>query len=220
MSAGSELLFLVAVVWCLFWTLVATRSRASLVVVCVIGAVHWFLAALGVYTNASTFPPPQIALLAPVLVALGIVLLWPKGRVWMSGLSLFALTAVHVLRIPVELVLHHGYEAGLVPRDMTYAGYNFDIVSGITAVIMALWMLSKRPPGRGVLIAWNLACLALLFIVVITAVLSIPSSVQRMNFDVPNVLVTTTPWVLLPGLLVPVVLWAHVAALVQLRTRR
>ncbi len=220
MSAGSELLFLVAVVWCLFWTLVATRSRASLVMLGVIGAVHWVLAALGVYTNASTFPPPQIALLAPVLVALGIVLLWPKGRAWMSGLSLFALTAVHVLRIPVELVLHHGYEAGLVPRDMTYAGYNFDIVSGITAVIMALWMLSKRPPGRGVLIAWNIACLALLFIVVITAVLSIPSSVQRMNFDVPNVLVTTTPWVLLPALLVPVVLWAHVAALVQLHARR
>lgn len=92
-------------------------------------------------------------------------------------------------------------------------------MSGITALLMVMWMLSKRPPGRAVLIAWNAVCVVLLAIVVITAVGSIPSAVQRWNFDQPNVLVLRTPYVLLPALLVPAVLWAHVAALVQLLRR-
>lgn len=216
MSTASEILFLGAVLWCLYWLLAATRNGWFVLGVVLLATVHWILAARGVYSNTSASPPPQLALLAPVAIALLITVALPRGRAWLRGLPLFALTAVHVLRIPVELVLHDAYEAGLVPRDMTYSGYNFDILSGITAVLMMVWMRSERPPGRAVLIAWNLCCLALLFIIVVTAVLSLPSSLQRINFDAPNVLVTTTPWVLLPALLVPAVLWAHTAALAHL----
>lgn len=216
MSTASEVLFLVATVWCLFWALVATRSRGFLLLMVALGTVHWILAEQGTYQNVTAFPPLQFLLLAPVVIALVFTLLLSTGRAWMRSLPLVALTALHVLRIPVELVLHDAYEAGLVPQDMTYSGFNFDILSGISALLMVGWMMSKRPPGRAVLIAWNLCCLALLFIVVITAVLSIPSSVQRINFDMPNVLVTTPPWVLLPAVMVPAVLWAHVAALVRL----
>jgi len=210
------ILFFAAIAWCLVWSYSATRSIAFVSLLVGLGAIHTVLAARGLYTNTTAFPPPQVALLAPVLVALLLGIALPRGRTWLSSLPLFALTAVHVLRIPVELVLHNAYEAGLVPRDMTYSGFNFDILSGISAVVMMLWLRSKNAPSRGVLIVWNMACLVLLFVVVGTAVLSIPSSVQRINFEQPNVLVTAVPWVLLPAVLVPVVLWAHVAALVQL----
>lgn len=217
MPPTAEALFLLAVCWCLFWLLAATRSRWFVLAVVALGALHWVLAERGLYTNAQAFPPPQLLLLAPVLVALlGTVLLRP-GRAWLRGLPLFALTAVHGLRLPVELVLHDAYQAGLVPQDMTYSGFNFDILSGISALLLLLlWMRSGRPPGRAVLVAWNLLCLGLLLVVVGTAVLSIPSSVQRLNFAAPNLLVTATPWVLLPAVLVPAVLFAHVAALLRL----
>jgi hypothetical protein len=220
MGSGSEILFLLAILWCLFWLLAATRSRWFALGVVVLGAVQWMLAASGVYTNAQAFPPPQLLLLAPVLIVLLGTVLLPQGRAWLRGLSLFALTAVHALRLPVELVLHDAYEAGLVPQDMTYSGFNFDILSGITAVLLLVWMRSARTPNRTVLVVWNLVCLALLFVVVGTAVLSIPSSIQRLNFEQPNLLVTSTPWVLLPAVLVPTVLFAHVAALVQLLGKR
>lgn len=220
MGTGSEMLFAAAVIWCLFWGYAATASRSFLLVMVGLGLVHWLLAARGVYTNTTALPPPQVALLAPVLLTLLALLIMPKGRAWLRGLPLIPLTALHVLRVPVELVLHDGYEAGLVPRAMTYSGHNFDIVSGITAALMVLWMISQRPPGRLVLILWNLACTVLLFVVVITAVFSLPSSVQRWNFDQPNVLVSTTPYVLLPAVLVPAVLWAHVAAMVRLLKSR
>lgn len=184
-----------------------------------LGAVHLWLAGRGVYLDATAWPPPQAALLAPVLLALVIAVLRPRGRAWMGGLPLTALTALHVLRVPVELVLHEAFTAGLVPRDMTYSGFNFDILSGLSAAFLLAWMNSRRPPGRTVLLVWNVLCLVLLGIVVVTAVLSIPSLVQRINFAQPNVLVLSPPWVLLPALLVPSVLFAHVAALVQLLRR-
>lgn len=216
MPVVAHVLFAAAVVWCLVWSYKAARSLTVLLLLVALGVVHAALAARGVYADATAFPPPQLALLAPVLLALVLCAALPSGRRWMRGLPLFALTAIHVLRIPVELVLHQGYEAGLLPRDMTYAGFNFDILSGISAALLLPWLRSARPPGRAVLIGWNIACLALLAIVVTTAVLSIPSSVQRINFDRPNVLVTALPWILLPAVLVPAVLWAHVAALVGL----
>lgn len=215
MPPTAEVLFLLAILWCLFWLLAATHSRWFVLGV-VLGAVHWILAARGVYTNTQAFPPPQLLLLAPVLIVLLGTVLLPQGRAWLRGLSLFALTAVHALRLPVELVLHDAYEAVLVPQDMTYSGFNFDILSGITGLLLLLWMRSGRPPGKVVLVAWNVVCLGLLFVVVGTAVLSIPSSVQRLNFEQPNLLVTSTPWVLLPAVLVPAVLFAHVAALLNL----
>jgi hypothetical protein len=220
MRSGSEILFLLAILWCLFWLLAATQSRGFMLGVVALGAVHWMLAARGVYTNTLAFPPPQVLLLAPVLVALLGTVLLPQGRAWLRGLPLFALTAVHALRLPVELVLHDAYKARLVPQDMTYSGFNFDILSGITALLPLVWMRSARPPNRTVLVAWNLICLALLFVVVGTAVLSIPSSIQRLNSEQPNLLVTSTPWVLLPAVLVPAVLFAHVAAMVQLLGKR
>ncbi|MBK9177469.1 MAG: hypothetical protein IPM46_14275 [Flavobacteriales bacterium] len=220
MPITSHLLFLAAVLWCLLWLLAATRNRWFVLGAVALGLVHWMLAERGIYDNTTAFPPPQAALLVPPAIALLIALALPRGRAWLRGLPLFALTAIHALRLPVELVLHDGFEAGLVPQDMTYSGFNFDIVSGLTALAMMAWLRSRRPPGRSVLIVWNCCCLVLLVIVVTTAVLSIPSAVQRINFDQPNVLVTATPWVLLPAVLVPAVLFAHIAALAQLLNRR
>ncbi len=211
-----HVLFLFAVIWCLFWALAATRSRIVLAVMIALGVVHWILATRGVYTNTTTFPPPQGLLLAPAVVALVITLIMPAGRRWLASLDPLALVMLQVMREPVEVTLHQAYISGLVPQGMTYSGHNFDILSGISAAFMAAWMISKSPPGRAVQIAWNLGCLVLLFIVVITAVLSIPSSIQRLNFDHPNVLVTSAPYVLLPAVIVPAALWAHMASLVRL----
>lgn len=211
-----ELLFFFAVLWCLFWALVATRSRGFVLLLILLGCIHWVLASVGFYTDSTAIPPRQILLLAPPLVALALVVALPTGRRWLAGAGLLSLTALHILRVPVELVLHQAYEQGLVPRDMTYAGVNPDILSGLSAAFLVAWMTSARPPSKTVLIIWNLACLGLLVNIVVIAVLSLPTAIQSMNTDQPNVLVLRTPYVLLPAVLVPAVLWSHLAALVEL----
>lgn len=210
---ATELIFLFSVFWCLFWALVATGSRVFIIILVALGAAHWILADAGFYMDTRSVPPVQLLVLLPTLLALAGLSAAPAGRKWMAGAAPVALVMVHVARIPVELTLHSAYLHGAVPRGMTFLGHNFDILSGISAAFLAAWMLGRKPPGRHVLIAWNFACLVLLAIVVVTAIRSLPSSIQTLNFDQPNVLVTRTPYILLPALVVPVVLWAHVAAL-------
>ncbi|MBL7952213.1 MAG: hypothetical protein JNM62_10885 [Flavobacteriales bacterium] len=154
-----------------------------------------------------------------MVLALVAAFILPAGRRWLGNADITALTALHVLRVPVELVLHEAYLDHLVPRSMTYSGHNFDIATGLSAAFLTAWMLSRRKPGKAVLVAWNLGGLVLLGIVVVTAIFSIPSSVQRWAFEQPNVLVIGTPGVLLPAMLVPAVLWAHFTALYQLLGR-
>lgn len=216
MSTSAYILFGLALTWCLSWTARATRGWLMPAVLATIGALQWFLADSGFYRDALAFPPPQLALLAPMVVGLGLLFLIPAGRRWSGGMDLTALTALHILRVPVELVLHEAYLEGLVPRSMTYSGHNFDIVTGLSAAFLTAWLVSQKKPSQRVLVAWNLLGIVLLAIVVITAVFSIPSSVQRWAFDQPNILVVSTPWVLLPAVLVPAVLWAHITALFNL----
>lgn len=216
LSVLSQALFLLALVWCGYWVLSATGSRLFILVLAILGAAHWVLAENGFYLNSTDMPPTQALLLVPAVLTLAALIVLPGGRQWMRSADLTSLTALHILRLPVELVLHEAGERGLVPLGMTYSGHNFDIVSGLSAVIMTAWLRSNRPPGRSVLIVWNIVCLGLLLAVVVTAVGAIPSAVQAWNFVNPNVLVLRAPWVLLPGVLVPTVLWAHVTALVKL----
>jgi len=216
MSTSAYILFGFAVVWCFFWTARASKSWLLPLVLVGFGGLHWMLVTSGFYRDTVAFPPPQMALMAPMVLGLVVLLVLPSGRRWLRGADLIALTTLHILRVPVELVLHDAYQNGLVPRSMTYSGHNFDIITGLSAAFLVAWLFSKRGPGKQLLVAWNILGLTLLAVVVITAVLSIPSSVQRLAFDQPNLLVVSTPWVLLPAMLVPAVLWAHVAALVKL----
>lgn len=219
MSTSAHILFGLAIVWGVLWSAKASRGWVLPVVLCVIGVVQWRLAEVGFYRDTDVFPPPQLAIVAPMLLPLLLAFLLPAGRRWLRITDITALTALHILRVPVELVLHEAYQRGLVPRGMTYSGHNFDILTGLSAAFLTAWMVSRRKPGKAVLVTWNLAGLVLLAIVVVTAVFSIPSSVQRWSFDQPNVLVVSAPWILLPAMLVPAVLWAHLTALYNLLGR-
>ncbi|MFY8033146.1 MAG: hypothetical protein ACOVMN_01420, partial [Flexibacteraceae bacterium] len=104
---------------------------------------------------------------------------------------------------------------GWVPHIMTYEGNNFDIISGITAPFIAYFGYNKQQLPQWVLTTWNLVCLGLLFNIVITAILSAPTPFQQLAFDQPNIAVTEFPFVWLPCFIVPVVMFAHIKALIS-----
>lgn len=176
------------------------------------------LAHQGFYTYAIDHPnaPPRFVL--PVLPAI----LWVIISVYRTKNMEFQktdwiwLTAVHIVRIPVELGLHSLYEAQLIPISMTYDGRNFDIISGLTAPLV-MWAIHKNIPSlRFLLLAWNSICLILLLQIVITGVLSAPGPQQIWSFDQPNKGVLMFPYIFLPAFIVPLVLWSHLKALICL----
>ncbi len=118
--------------------------------------------------------PPAFPFLALAMMALGVALARSTfGDRLARGLSLGYLVLFQSFRFPLELLMHRAYTEGVMPVQMSYSGRNFDIVTGITALVLGLVMLKWNVP-RVVVWIWNLMGLALLINIVTVAVLSLP----------------------------------------------
>jgi hypothetical protein len=169
----------------------------------------------GFYLQTNAFPPRLLFALAPALLMV-IWIVTGKRKTVSLAMPLKTLTLIHLIRIPVELVLLQLYHMGKVPLLMTFEGRNFDILSGLTAPLIYFIALRQKKHGAKILIVWNVMALLLLFNIVINAILSVPTPLQQFAFDQPDIGVLMFPYVWLPALVVPVVLFSHIVSLMKL----
>lgn len=171
------------------------------------------LALGGFYLQIDAMPPrlPLFGILPALLAIISLFVFARKDFV--SRLPLKILTILHIVRIPVELVLLWLFQAGQVPRLMTFEGRNFDILSGLTAPVIYWLAFRGGKINRPLLVIWNLIALGLLANIVTNAVLSFPFSFQQFAFDQPNRGLLYFPFIWLPTLIVPIVLFSHLASL-------
>lgn len=187
------------------------------------GSVIWLgalaiLAQQGFFLELNAFPPRLILAVAPALIFVFVVGLTTLGKSLTHKATLTTLTWLHTIRFPVELLLFALYTHEQVPERMTFAGGNLDILSGLSAPLMVYIVLARQWVPWRWLLAWNVVAIGLLLNVVIPAVLSLPSPLQTMAFDQPNVAVLKAPLVWLPAFVVPIVLLAHFVAIRKLLT--
>lgn len=166
------------------------------------------IAASGVLRRFDASPPP-FALMVLAILLIGVAVpCSPLGTRLVRGVPLWALVGFQVFRFPLELLLHRTYVEGVMPVQMSYSGQNYDIVSGITAGVLGLWLGRGRAP-RWVVAAWNLLGLALLGNIVAVAIRSTPIF-RSFGDDRLNTFVTYPPFVWLPAVLVMAALMGHV----------
>lgn len=161
--------------------------------------------------------------LFPVLILATVVLVFVSiKRVNLQKLNAKALLAIHVLRIPVELILYQLFLQEKIPNLMTYSGWNFDIVVGISAlIILAYQLFSKKNINGKLFIVWNIIGIIFLFIIVSLAILSSPLPIQQFAFNQPNIAVLMFPYCFLPTCVVPIVFVSHILLLKpQIRSPR
>lgn len=176
----------------------------------------------GVYSSNPQAIPPRIMLLGilPTIISILLLFVTKWGKQFLDSLPLSVFTYLHLVRIPVELTLYWLFLHGTVPKLMTFEGQNFDILAGLTAPFVAYFGLTKRKLSPFLILLWNVLCLVLLGNIVITALLSAPSPLQRLAFDQPNVAILHFPFSWLPTFIVPLVLLAHLTAIRRFFIRR
>ena len=173
------------------------------------------LAASGALADVDARPPPAGAM----LLAMGagtVALALSRVGDRLLRLPLAALVGVQSFRIPVEVLLAAAHDAGAVPVEMTWHGLNFDVVSGGTALVLAVWLWRGRPP-RWVVAAWNALGLALLAVVVTVAA---SSAFGLLPTEPQLTLPVTWPGVWLPAWLVQLALLGHILVFRKLRQSR
>lgn len=158
----------------------------------------------GFFQNTATIPPRFVWLIIPTFTFTVVAYRW----IDVQDVSMKWLIAIHVIRIPVELVLYQLFLQGLIPELMTFKGWNWDILSGISACLI-LWLYANNRATKNLLLFWNWAALVLLAVIVGSAILSAPTPIQQFAFDQPNVAVLRFPFIWLPAVVVPIVLLSH-----------
>ena len=98
----------------------------------------------------------------------------PFGGRLARAVPVWVLVAVQGFRLPLELAMHAMAERGVMPAQMSYTGRNFDIITGITALIVAP-LVARGIGGRRLVAIWNVLGLGLVLNVVVVAMLSTPT---------------------------------------------
>jgi hypothetical protein len=154
-------------------------------------------------------------------VAVPVVLIWlalmrvSSLRKRLDQLPLAMLVGIHVVRILGVnfLILQAGNR--LPAPFAPVAGWD-DIIAGFAAIPVA-WLVHRQAKGwRPVLAAWNLFGLADLIAAVSLGVLSSPGPLRRIFAEPGTDLVSTFPWLLIPGFLVPLLATTHLAIFYRL----
>ncbi|MEO6455327.1 MAG: hypothetical protein ABIN97_14700 [Ginsengibacter sp.] len=178
--------------------------------------VQTIISVQGFYTVSKGMPPRFLLLILPPIILIATLFLTTRGRQFIDSLNLKALTLLHIIRVPVEVVLFCLFLNKAVPELMTFEGRNFDIVSGLTAPFIFYFGFIKKTLGKKIILLWNFICLGLLINIVIIAILSAPLSIQKFAFDQPNRALLYFPFIWLPCCIVPLVLFSHLASIRQL----
>ncbi len=133
------------------------------------------------------FPPPAARLLIPSLLLIVGAALSPIGRRLAQGLKWSELVGFQAFRLPVELILYGFFFEARVPLRMTFAGSNYDVLTAISALILAplIW---RGFIGVKAVWIWNVAGLGLLINIVVLAVLSAPGGLDRFQIGLVNTL--------------------------------
>lgn len=197
------------------WVAVFSRGSAARAVrlgavVALVLLVSALAASQGLLTRFDRVPPPMGVMIALVLVVPVAAAASRFGRD-AASIPIGVLVGFQAFRLPLELVMHHAAEAGVMPPELSYAGYNFDIVTG--AVALALWVIARRRgtlPLRAVWIwnIWGIYCLCAIALIAVGT-----SPMVRLFGSEPrhvNTWVLYFPYVWLPVVLVTIAVASHV----------
>jgi hypothetical protein len=178
-------------------------------------ALTWVAAASGILREWDRTPPPFAFLVLGMLVVSFALSFSVVGTRIARRIPLWALVGVQGFRLPLEIAMHALVARGIMPEQMSYSGRNLDIVTGITALIVAV-LVKAGFGGRRLVAAWNVLGLALLINVVTVAILSTPR-IRYFGDDHVVTFVTYVPFVWLPAVMVVAALAGHLLIFRALR---
>jgi hypothetical protein len=167
----------------------------------------------GFASNFNSFPPRPLLLVGLPVIA---IILWSftkTGRAILVAVPPHWLVYMQSFRIAVEIILWMAFMEVIIPKQMTFEGRNWDVLTGILAIPFGYLLQRRRSPFLQVV--FNCIGIGLLLNIVIISILSMPTP-ARVFFDEPtNTVVGTFPFIYLPTVMVVLAAGLHILSLRQ-----
>jgi hypothetical protein len=181
-----------------------------------VGAIFWlsssaFAALSGILARLDILPPPFIVMMVFALISAFAVGCTSFGKTVAENTSWKILIALQCFRLPLEIFMHHAYEKKIMPIQLSYSGYNFDLLTGLGAVIL-LEILRFSPKFSKQFIwiwnVWGIYCLIAIGVIAVTGSPIIAGfGTEPENL---NTWVLFFPYVWLPAVLVVLAVFGHI----------
>lgn len=142
------------------------------------------------------------------------LLLRPRFRQLLRALPERWLVGAQSYRMGTEGLLFLGYQFGFVPFQLTFYGFNQDIIVGITAAL-GYFAFFGRGRMQFQIILWNVFGMLLQFVLLANIIMSLPSRWQVFR-NLPDAeFLVQVPFVWLPGFLMPLAVGLHLFSLLR-----
>lgn len=166
-----------------------------------------------------SFPPRfALAFIAPSFIFTGIFIYKNRASEWLQNIPQQWLIYTQAFRIAVEVIFVYSVAEGILHKEASIEGYNFDMILGCSAPLIGLLVYKTKTLNKTHLIIWNYLGLAVLASVIFVFM----SSIYK-----PEIYGSTTPllpmeafkypYVLVAGFLMPLAVFIHVLSIVQLK---
>jgi hypothetical protein len=198
-------------------------ARTSLGRMAIAGVLAaWFVLVLAIGATGALDPErgigvPGLGLTValPVAALAGAFFSLSPIRDAMLAIPLPFLVAVNAIRIlGVTFVVLHA--AGELPAPFAPSAGWGDIFVGVTALPVAWSMLRFGARARPLALLWNVIGIADLVNAVALGALSAPGPLQAFAGPPTSALMTTLPWLIIPGFLVPALMFIHIVIFYRL----
>jgi hypothetical protein len=205
----------------LSWAM-AESARGRVVILVALGA--WFAFMLAIGATGALSPglggPPALGLtvVLPIVALVWAYFALPSVRITMAATPLPALIALHLIRVLgfMFLVL---YAEGRLPAPFAPSAGWGDMLIGATALPLAWAVARFGARVRPLVLLWNALGVADLVIALTLGPLSAPGPLQVFVGPPDSSPMTTLPWLIIPGFLVPILFFIHVVIFHRLLAR-
>jgi hypothetical protein len=153
------------------------------------------------------FPPRALFAILALFSVNVLVFRSRVGRALSEHLSHATLIGVQVFRLPLELLMYRAMLEGLMPAQMSFVGFNYDILTGLSAIAIWFWHW-LRPIPRWLVWGFNILGSVLLGTILVIAMSSLPTF-QAFGPSAVNTWVFGFPYIYLPAVMVQLALLGH-----------
>ncbi len=162
-------------------------------------------------------PYIPLLIIVPALTVIFLGTSRPAFRVAMGNIPMSYPVYVQSFRILVEFMIYGAFLEKVLPESVTFKGMNYDIIVGVSALVVGLLIQKGKMRWKGVL-AWNFISLLVLGMTIYSFATFFYFSDAQLSDT--NLRFLNFPYILLPGILVPYALFYHLVSIRKCLTER
>ena len=187
-----------------------------------LGLFLWFLyvflmAKTGFLQNFELPPRFPIFLIFPAFIFTAVVLYKYRNSKIIAAIPASWAIYYQTFRIVLESLFAGSVALGLLHPEVTFKGYNYDIIFGLTAPVIGYLVFGAKLLTPKIALYWNyfgLAVISLIIFLFITTIF-VPS-VWGETASLAPIEIVKFPFVLVPAFLMPSAVFVHILSIIQL----